>query len=182
MSSEQPSLFDQLTPSDSLRDDLEWIDSLQEDTQEDDKPARQERKPRKRRGRKNIPTGHDQLEQPTPPPPPAKPEHEPEQPMLIVPDMTQTDEPIPPAGLEAPTTVIEPPDPETPDGSPAETTVIERNPNPKRPSFRKRCWRTWPTPTRPPATPKAMTWVKRGLIIAGAAIVLLIILALAGSH
>ena len=41
MSSEQPSLFDQLTPSDSLRDDLEWIDSLQEDTQEDDKPARQ---------------------------------------------------------------------------------------------------------------------------------------------
>ena len=49
MSSEQPSLFDQLTPSDSLRDDLEWIDSLQEDTQEDDKPARQERKPRKRR-------------------------------------------------------------------------------------------------------------------------------------
>ena len=57
MSSEQPSLFDQLTPSDSLRDDLAWIDSLQEDTQEDDKPARQERKPRKRRGRKNIPTG-----------------------------------------------------------------------------------------------------------------------------
>lgn len=38
MSSEQPSLFDQLTPSDSLRDDLAWIDSLQEDTQEDDKP------------------------------------------------------------------------------------------------------------------------------------------------
>ena len=128
MSSEQPSLFDQLTPSDSLRDDLEWIDSLQEDTQEDDKPARQERKPRKRRGRKNIPTGHDQLEQPTPPPPPAKPEHEPERPMLIVPDMTQTDEPIPPAGLEAPTTVIEPPDPETPDGSPAETTVIGTEP------------------------------------------------------
>ena len=54
MSSEQPSLFDQLTPSDSLRDDLAWIDSLQEDTQEDDKPARQERKPRKRRGRKNC--------------------------------------------------------------------------------------------------------------------------------
>ena len=70
MSSEQPSLFDQLTPSDSLRDDLAWIDSLQEDTQEDDKPARQERKPRKRRGRKNIPTEHEP-EQPTPPPPPA---------------------------------------------------------------------------------------------------------------
>lgn len=72
MSSEQPSLFDQLTPSDSLRDDLAWIDSLQEDTQEDDKPARQERKPRKRRGRKNIPTGYDrrddaQTDEPTPP-------------------------------------------------------------------------------------------------------------------
>lgn len=26
----QPSLFDQLTPSDSLRDDLDWLDSLQE--------------------------------------------------------------------------------------------------------------------------------------------------------
>ena len=65
MSSEQPSLFDQLTPSDSLRDDLAWIDSLQEDTQEDDKPARQERKPRKRRGRKNIPTEHES-EQPLP--------------------------------------------------------------------------------------------------------------------
>ena len=33
--------------------------------------------------------------------------------MLIVPDMTQTDEPIPLAGLEAPTTVIDPPDPES---------------------------------------------------------------------
>lgn len=164
MSSEQPSLFDQLTPSDSLRDDLEWIDSLQEDTQEDDKPARQERKPRKRRGRKNIPTEHEP-EQPTPPPPPAKPEHEPERPMLIVPDMTQTDEPIPLAGLEAPTTVIDPPDPETPDGSPAETTVIDP-----------------PDPDAPSNDSKAMTWVKRGLIIAGAAIMLLIILALAGSH
>ena len=38
MSSEQPSLFDQLTPSDSLRDDLAWIDSLQEDTQRTTSP------------------------------------------------------------------------------------------------------------------------------------------------
>lgn len=164
MSSEQPSLFDQLTPSDSLRDDLEWIDSLQEDTQEDDKPARQERKPRKRRGRKNIPTGHDQLEQPTPPPPPAKPEHEPERPMLIVPDMTQTDEPIPPAGLEAPTTVIGT-EPES------ETTILPEE-----------VLEDVADPDSPSGDSKAMTWVKRGLIIAGAAIVLLIILALAGSH
>lgn len=163
MSSEQPSLFDQLTPSDSLRDDLEWIDSLQEDTQEDDKPARQERKPRKRRGRKNIPTEHES-EQPTPPPPPAKPEHEPEQPMLIVPDMTQTDEPIPLAGLEAPTTVIGP-EPES------ETTILPEE-----------ALEDVADPDSPSGDSKAMTWVKRGLIIAGAAIMLLIILALAGSH
>ena len=37
-------------------------------------------------------------------------------------------------------------------------------------------------PDSPSGDSKAMTWVKRGLIIAGAAIVLLIILALAGSH
>lgn len=163
MSSEQPSLFDQLTPSDSLRDDLEWIDSLQEDMQEDDKPARQERKPRKRRGRKNIPTEHEP-EQPTPPPPPAKPEHEPEQPMLIVPDMTQTDEPIPLAGLEAPTTVIGP-------GPESETTILPEE-----------VLEDVADPDAPSNDSKAMTWVKRGLIIAGAAIVLLIILALAGSH
>lgn len=181
MSSEQPSLFDQLTPSDSLRDDLAWIDSLQEDTQEDDKPARQERKPRKRRGRKNIPTEHEP-EQPTPPPPPAKPEHEPEQPMLIVPDMTQTDEPIPPAGLEAPTTVIEPPDPETPDGSPAETTVIGPEPESETTILPEEVLEDVADPDAPSNDSKAMTWVKRGLIIAGAAIVLLIILALAGSH
>ena len=169
MSSEQPSLFDQLTPSDSLRDDLAWIDSLQEDTQEDDKPARQERKPRKRRGRKNIPTGYDrrddaQTDEPTPPPPPAKPEHEPEQPMLIVPDMPQTDEPIPLAGLEAPTTVIGP-EPES------ETTILPEE-----------VLEDVADPDAPSNDSKAMTWVKRGLIIAGAAIVLLIILALAGSH
>ena len=181
MSSEQPSLFDQLTPSDSLRDDLEWIDSLQEDTQEDDKPARQERKPRKRRGRKNIPTEHES-EQPTPPPPPAKPEHEPEQPMLIVPDMTQTDEPIPLAGLEAPTTVIEPPDPETPDGSPAETTVIGPGPESETTILPEEVLEDVADPDSPSGDSKAMTWVKRGLIIAGAAIMLLIILALAGSH
>lgn len=187
MSSEQPSLFDQLTPSDSLRDDLAWIDSLQEDTQEDDKPARQERKPRKRRGRKNIPTGYDrrddaQTDEPTPPPPPAKPGHEPEQPMLIVPDMTQTDESIPPAGLEAPTTVIEPPDPETPDGSPAETTVIGPGPESETTILPEEALEDVADPDSPSGDSKAMTWVKRGLIIAGAAIVLLIILALAGSH
>lgn len=44
MISEQPSLFDQLTPSDALRDDLDWLDSLQET-----KPSTPPRKPKNRR-------------------------------------------------------------------------------------------------------------------------------------
>lgn len=44
MTSEQPSLFDQLTPSDALRDDLDWLDSLQET-----KPSTPPRKPKNRR-------------------------------------------------------------------------------------------------------------------------------------
>lgn len=43
MTSEQPSLFDQLTPSDALRDDLDWLDSLQET-----KPSTPPRKPKNR--------------------------------------------------------------------------------------------------------------------------------------
>lgn len=44
MTSEQPSLFDQLTPSDALRDDLDWLDSLQET-----KPSTPPRKPKNHR-------------------------------------------------------------------------------------------------------------------------------------
>lgn len=92
----QPSLFDQLTPSDSLRDDLDWLDSLQET-----EPA-----PRKTRGRGRKPdkTRHDVDATPAPreeknttP----KPEHEtrrpadsitePPAPMLLIPD-TGTDD------------------------------------------------------------------------------------------
>ena len=102
--------------------------------------------------------------------------------MLIVPDMTQTDEPIPLAGLEAPTTVIDPPDPETPDGSPAETTVIGPGPESETTILPEEVLEDVADPDAPSGDSKAMTWVKRGLIIAGAAIVLLIILALAGSH
>lgn len=92
----QPSLFDQLTPSDSLRDDLDWLDSLQET-----EPA-----PRKTRGRGRKPdkTRHDVDATPAPreeknttP----KPEHEtrrpadsitePPAPMPLIPD-TGTDD------------------------------------------------------------------------------------------
>lgn len=51
MTSEQPSLFDQLTPSDALRDDLAWLDSLQET-----KPSTPPRKPRNRRSNRKHET------------------------------------------------------------------------------------------------------------------------------
>lgn len=51
MTSEQPSLFDQLTPSDALRDDLDWLDSLQET-----KPSTPPRKPKNRRSNRKHET------------------------------------------------------------------------------------------------------------------------------
>lgn len=57
MTSEQPSLFDQLTPSDALRDDLDWLDSLQET-----KPSTPLRKPKNRRSNRKHdiePVQHD---------------------------------------------------------------------------------------------------------------------------
>lgn len=51
MTSEQPSLFDQLTPSDALRDDLDWLDSLQET-----KPSTPPRNPRNRRSNRKHET------------------------------------------------------------------------------------------------------------------------------
>lgn len=51
MTSEQPSLFDQLTPSDALRDDLDWLDSLQE-TKQSTPP----RKPKNRRSNRKHET------------------------------------------------------------------------------------------------------------------------------
>ena len=51
MTSGQPSLFDQLTPSDALRDDLDWLDSLQET-----KPSTPPRKPKNRRSNRKHET------------------------------------------------------------------------------------------------------------------------------
>lgn len=190
MSSEQPSLFDQLAPSDSLRDDLAWIDSLQESVPEDDKPVKQERRPRKHRERKTGRADRDSAqdrpaEASTPPPPPSKPEREPEQPMLIVPDMSTDDESNPPADTSAPaaatgsdtleeTSVL--------DGVPAETTVIESESSILPDTQPAETLEDVADPDAPSNDSKAMTWVKRGLLIAGAAILLLVILALIGSH
>ena len=67
MASEQPSLFDQLTPSDALRDDLDWLDSLQET-----KPSKPPRKPKNRRSNRKHdaePVRHGDARETTPAPP-----------------------------------------------------------------------------------------------------------------
>lgn len=67
MASEQPSLFDQLTPSDALRDDLDWLDSLQET-----KPSTPPRKPKNRRSNRKHdiePVQHDDKHETTTAPP-----------------------------------------------------------------------------------------------------------------
>lgn len=67
MTSEQPSLFDQLTPSDALRDDLDWLDSLQET-----KPSTPPRKPKNRRSNRKHdiePVQHDDKHETTTTPP-----------------------------------------------------------------------------------------------------------------
>lgn len=67
MTSEQPSLFDQLTPSDALRDDLDWLDSLQET-----KPSTPPRKPKNRRSNRKHdiePVQHDDKHETTTAPP-----------------------------------------------------------------------------------------------------------------
>lgn len=67
MTSEQPSLFDQLTPSDALRDDLDWLDSLQET-----KPSTPPHKPKNRRSNRKHdiePVQHDDKHETTTTPP-----------------------------------------------------------------------------------------------------------------
>lgn len=163
----QPSLFDQLTPSDSLRDDLDWLDSLQET-----EPA-----PRKTRGRGRKPdkTRHDVDATPAPreeknttP----KPEHEtrrpadsitePPAPMLLIPD-TGTDDGTVPVETESVRTVLA--DDDTSDvlfGLGLEDVADSTDGG-----------------TRDKTT---MKWVARVLIGVGAIILLLLLFALAGSH
>lgn len=67
MTSEQPSMFDQLTPSDALRDDLDWLDSLQET-----KPSTPPRKLKNRRSNRKHdiePVRHDDKHETTTTPP-----------------------------------------------------------------------------------------------------------------
>ncbi|WP_281775019.1 hypothetical protein, partial [Bifidobacterium ruminantium] len=103
MTSEQPSLFDQLTPSDTLRDDLDWLDSLQET-----KPAKPSRKPNRRHpGRKHdTEPVHDDTtarsETATPPAETASPATLPDtvEPPAVSEDTTDTTPPPQPTGVE----------------------------------------------------------------------------------
>lgn len=222
MTSEQPSLFDQLTPSDTLRDDLDWLDSLQET-----KPSKPPRKPKNRRSDRKKhdagPVRHDDARETTPAPPaepaettvlatvpdtaalppvsentdtPTVPEtiveaesdrtrEQPElpissdaHPMPPVPlppqPAARVDDTVVPDETEDTLTSMNPIGRETPsDVPPAETT------------------RTMPAMSlQDVADPdgassddaRTMVWVRRGLIIALAFIILLVLFAIMGSH
>ena len=182
----QPSLFDQLTPSDSLRDDLDWLDSLQET-----EPA-----PRKTRGRGRKPdkTRHDVDATPAPreeknttP----KPEHEtrrpadsitePPAPMLLIPG-TGTDDGImtgmEPDGMTASDM--------TDDGTvPVETESVRTvlaDDDTSDVLFGLGLEDVADSTDGGTRDKTAMRWVARVLIGVGAVILLLLLFALAGSH
>ena len=101
----QPSLFDQLTPDDSLRADLDWLDSLQERPDRESKPARGH-------GRKNRPAGHDAAASPLDTAPPT--------PMEAEPPRTETmpaESPVQPVAM-VPPPGPSPENPEMPDATP----------------------------------------------------------------
>lgn len=182
----QPSLFDQLTPSDSLRDDLDWLDSLQET-----EPA-----PRKTRGRGRKPdkTRHDVDATPAPreeknttP----KPEHEthrpadsitePPAPMPLIPG-TGTDDGImtgmEPDGMTASDM--------TDDGAiPVETESVRTvlaDDDTSDVLFGLGLEDVADSTDGGTRDKTAMRWVARVLIGVGAVILLLLLFALAGSH
>ena len=102
---DMPSLFDQLTPDDSLRADLDWLDSLQERPDRESKPARGH-------GRKNRPAGHDAAAAPL--------DTAPTTPMEAEPPRTET---IPAESPVQPVAMVPPPgpsldNPEMPDATP----------------------------------------------------------------
>lgn len=217
MTSEQPSLFDQLTPSDTLRDDLDWLDSLQET-----KPAKPSRKPNRRHpGRKHdTEPVHDDTtaggETATPPAGTASPATLPDtaEPPAVSEDTTDTT-PVPqPTGVEDDRTA-EHPEPPTP----SDTVPMPPAPLPLQPSmedahaedetedtltFMIPVGRETPSDTPPAETTrtmpavslqdvadpgdvpsddaKTMVWLRRGLAIALAFILLLVLFALIGSH
>lgn len=107
----QPSLFDQLTPDDSLRADLDWLDSLQERPDRESKPARGH-------GRKNRPAGHDAAAAPLDTAPPT--------PMEAEPPRTETmpaESPVQPVAM-VPPPGPSPENPEMPDATPDELETV----------------------------------------------------------
>ena len=221
MISEQPSLFDQLTPSDALRDDLDWLDSLQET-----KPSTPPRKPKNRRSNRKHdiePVQHDDKHETTTTPPTE----------TTVPATVQDTVALPPVSEGATDTTP------VPQSTGVENDQTAEHPEPSMPSSDTRPMPAFPLPPRPAMedanvpdeaedtltsmipvgdeTPsdippvatetasddirttvslqdvadpdrapsddaKIMVWVRRGMSIALAFILLLVLFALIGSH
>lgn len=187
MTSEQPSLFDQLTPSDALRDDLDWLDSLQET-----KPSTPPRKPKNRRSNRKHETTTA---------PPTR---------TTVPATVQDTFALPPVSEGATDTTP------VPQSTGVENDQTAERPEPSMPSSDARPMPAVPLPPRPamedadippvatetasggirtavslqdvadPDGPsedaRTMVWVRRGLIGALTFILLLVLFAIMGSH
>lgn len=194
MTSEQPSLFDQLTPSDALRDDLDWLDSLQET-----KPSTPPRKPKNRRSNRKHETTTA---------PPTE---------MTVPTTVQDTFALPPVSEGATDTTP------VPQSTGVENDQTAERPEPSMPSSDARPMPAVPLPPRPamedanvpdeaedtpsvatetasggigtavslqdvadPDGPsedaRTMVWMRRGLIGALAFILLLVLFAIMGSH
>lgn len=131
MISEQPSLFDQLTPSDALRDDLDWLDSLQET-----KPSTPPRKPKNRRSNRKHdiePVQHDDKHETTTTPPTE----------TTVPATAQDTVALPPVSEGATDTTP------VPQSTGVENDQTAEHPEPSMPSSDTRPMPAFPLPPRP---------------------------------
>lgn len=131
MISEQPSLFDQLTPSDALRDDLDWLDSLQET-----KPSTPPRKPKNRRSNRKHdiePVQHDDKHETTTTPPTE----------TTVPATVQDSVALPPVSEGATDTTP------VPQSTGVENDQTAEHPEPSMPSSDTRPMPAFPLPPRP---------------------------------
>lgn len=131
MISEQPSLFDQLTPSDALRDDLDWLDSLQET-----KPSTPPRKPKNRRSTRKHdiePVQHDDKHETTTTPPTE----------TTVPATVQDTVALPPVSEGATDTTP------VPQSTGVENDQTAEHPEPSMPSSDTRPMPAFPLPPRP---------------------------------
>lgn len=131
MTSEQPSLFDQLTPSDALRDDLDWLDSLQET-----KPSAPPRKPKNRRSNRKHdiePVQHDDKHETTTTPPTE----------TTVPATVQDTVALPPVSEGATDTTP------VPQSTGVENDQTAEHPEPSMPSSDTRPMPAFPLPPRP---------------------------------